>query len=173
MQITIQSVGFDAVMADLRTLSGDAGFRPALRRAMDVGGKYLQSKLEATTSTWAHKVEFERDFAQVAGGGWAMAIMTDDDIWNWTDRGTKPHTISARNAPFLVFRMGGTPKTIVGIFGSVPAGAPDGDWVKKKSVRHPGTKAREWSALAVRYFGETAINKVTESLLNYLASIWR
>ena len=36
---------------------------------------------------------------------------------------TRPHTITARNAPYLVFQI-------------------DGHWVKVKSVNHPGTKGR-------------------------------
>ena len=36
---------------------------------------------------------------------------------------TRPHTITARNAPYLVFQI-------------------DGHWVKVRSVNHPGTKGR-------------------------------
>lgn len=104
-----------------------------------------------------------------------MAIMTDNDIWNWIDRGTKPYRIYPRpgNRVGLIFRTGGRPKTIAGVFGSTLGSAPTSGIIRAKVVRHPGIKARRWSELGVRYYGVTATKLIVESLTNYLNQIWR
>ena len=65
--------------------------------------------------------------------------------WIWTDRGTEPHKIRARNVANLVFRTGHNPKTrAIARFG-VGDGSSSGRLVKKREVDHPGTEARKFT----------------------------
>ena len=50
-------------------------------------------------------------------------LLATADKFRVVEGPTRPHTITARNAPYLVFQV-------------------DGHWVKVKSVNHPGTKGR-------------------------------
>src|SRR5512139_189170 len=54
---------------------------------------------QKTTRTWKHKPKF---YPKRTARG--VTINTDDQIYQWVDKGTKPHIIRARNAPMLVFR---------------------------------------------------------------------
>jgi len=68
--------------------------------------------------------------------------------WKWLDEGTRgPYPITARRAPLLKFRLGYNPGTRPGTLttrGSYYIGT---HWRSKKTVIHPGIKARGWSAL--------------------------
>lgn len=68
--------------------------------------------------------------------------------WNWLERGTPKHTISARRAPMLVFQTGY-------VAGSAPYkqgsqrlisrnASRSGGYARRPSVEHPGIKARGW-----------------------------
>ena len=66
-------------------------------------------------------------------------------LWEWLDLGVKPHTITARNAPFLQFRSGYQAKTEVGKYKSGKS-KRYGTWRRTIAVHHPGIEARGWSA---------------------------
>lgn len=67
------------------------------------------------------------------------------NIWIYVSGGTKPHIITAKRAPLLVFEAGRyVPKTApVGKFGG-PGVVRDGQVVRKRSVNHPGSEPREF-----------------------------
>lgn len=71
-------------------------------------------------------------------------------IWFYVDRGTSPHVITARNAPYLVFVWGGpgsySPKTNPPDKYGGPGVVVGGSIRKTKSVNHPGNEAREHTA---------------------------
>lgn len=72
----------------------------------------------------------------------------------YIDKGTKPRIITAKNAPYLVFRTGYQPLTLPGAgpFGGGSSGltrrviggprGATGGWVKVKQVHHKGIRAR-------------------------------
>jgi len=73
------------------------------------------------------------------------------NIWNWLDKGTRPHKIRAKNAPTLVFQWGGPgsykPKTKPGgrtlSFGG-PGTVAGGTTHRPIEVDHPGNEPREF-----------------------------
>ena len=98
-----------------------------------------------TSSTWGHKPEF-RALVEESEKGFDMLVGTDDPAWNWTDQGTKPHIIRPRQAKALRFLSRFTPKTTPGSLAAGKGGA-GGDVVIRLIVRHPGTKARRFTAI--------------------------
>ena len=66
------------------------------------------------------------------------------DKWIWTSRGTKRHPITARRAPLLIFRLGYNAKTQPIDQYGVGSGKATGEWRSKKTVMHPGTRARKF-----------------------------
>lgn len=76
----------------------------------------------------------------------------DKAIYGFVDLGTKPHTITAKNAPLLAFRWGGkgsyVPKTLPKPARTVSGGGyvtTPNSMRYTRSVNHPGNKAREFS----------------------------
>jgi hypothetical protein len=99
---------------------------------------------EATTRTWTHKPLFDVTITQ-QGEDYIVVAGTDDLIYLFVSEGTKPHVIAAKRSPYLVFQSGYRAKTRVGIIGSQEGGA-FGDTLFRKSVKHPGSKARKFIA---------------------------
>jgi hypothetical protein len=71
----------------------------------------------------------------------------DKLVWIYVDRGTKPHTITARNAPRLAFMAGVyVPKTLPGAVVVGGGGyVKDPTLARPKSVEHPGSEPRGFS----------------------------
>lgn len=104
---------------------------------------------KATTATWKHQVKFKINRTKDG-----RTITTSDKIYGKMDLGTKRHIIRARRAPMLVFRAGGfKAKTKVRVLSSF-RGSPGQNWVSKKQVKHPGTKARQFSAIIGERMGK-------------------
>jgi hypothetical protein len=105
-----------------------AAAEKAVRETMEDLAKELQKDLEDTTDGWSHKVEFkikqERD---------GYTVSTDDPIWRYGDDGTKPHDIYPSRRKMLRFVTGG-------------------DVVFARHVRHPGTKANNWSKMLQKQY---------------------
>lgn len=98
--------------------------------------------LESTVRTWDHKPAFDVTITN-QGGDYSITAGTDNLIYLWVSGGTKPHTIAARRSPYLIFQGGYRAKTRVGIIGSQAGGRdPNGEWFRKKQVKHPGFKGR-------------------------------
>jgi len=116
----------------------------ALDREIQIDKRMLQK----TTKTWKSPKPVFKTKSKV-GNDAVARVWTEDDRWNWTDQGTKAHYIVARRAPYLVFPTGGKPKTKVRKLGS-GRGKRGKNWRRKKVVRHPGTKAREWSQEVIK-----------------------
>jgi len=69
--------------------------------------------------------------------------------WQWLDKGTPPHIIEAKNAPYLAYPGVFKAKTRPAaggksFYGSMPGGK-SGEMVYRVSVNHPGITARSWS----------------------------
>lgn len=112
-----------------------AGVKQAMEKARD--GALADFK--KTTATWDHTVDFEA--VPVPTG---YVIGTEDEVYGYVDAGTKPHII-APHGKALVFQGGYTAKTAVRVIGSTSGGASGAVIIRRKAVRHPGTKARAFS----------------------------
>lgn len=95
---------------------------------------------EKTVSTWDNKPEFEIDVRPRS-----YAIITDDEVYGFVDKGTRPHKIPVGELGFLAFRGGYQAKTMPRVIQSRGGGA-SGDMVfTTKDIQHPGTEAREFT----------------------------
>jgi hypothetical protein len=117
---------------------GFAKVKRAFVTALDGAAEGAKVDFETTTATWQHKVGFsidKQDDRRIVG--------TDDEIYHFVNKGTKPHTIVAHGRA-LVFPGGGfRPKTRVKVIGS-SGGSKGSGTVFRPVVHHPGTDAREF-----------------------------
>lgn len=112
-------------------------------------GEIVKKEFEKTTATWqGAKPTFE--IAIGLTGQDAIVLIgpagstEGAQKWVWLDKGTKPHTIQAKNVPNLAFRVNFKPKTKVKTFSS-SAGSIAPPWVNTPKVNHPGIEARDWT----------------------------
>ena len=128
----------------------------------------LIKRFERVTVNWEHKVDFrgrkfvntKRIMVRIFAAG------PNKKIWRYVSLGTRPHTIKATRAPFLVFNTGGPgsykPKTKpVGKFGG-PGIVVGGSTVRARKVKHPGTKARQFEK-AIRADYKREYSRVMEN----------
>jgi hypothetical protein len=125
--------------------------RQNLLNALRREGSIVKKEYEKTVATWNDPPKFEVLIGLergASGNATTLVGPTGTELqvskFLWTDEGTRPHVIKAKNAPNLVFQRGFTPKTQPGKIASGP-GQRFGDFVKKKQVNHPGTKARRFT----------------------------
>lgn len=111
----------------------------AYRRVYQIAADTLLIDLEKTTATWNTRVRWT---VRVAGN--TVTVTTDNAIWRYVDAGTRPHIIRVRRARWLRFQAGYQAKTRPGSLVS-GAGGPSGPFRFAKEVKHPGTKARNFS----------------------------
>lgn len=136
-----------------KKLKQDA-FRRQFRNACKRAGYGIQRDFEKTTATWEHKPKFTSS-TSVVGPGPAVLVETDDEIYTYVDKGTKPHEIWAgaytgkSDKKVLAFQGTYTAKTVPGVIGS-RSGGKSGEWVHTPMVQHPGTKARNFDAIIER-----------------------
>ena len=114
----------------------------ALARAVENGlegaARAAKADFGVTVQTWEHKPEF--DIEREPG---KRTIWTGHKVYLYVTRGTKPHTIRAKNGKALAFSSQFTPKTTPRTIGSGPGGRGPADTFRRE-VQHPGTKAREF-----------------------------
>lgn len=126
--------------------TGAEYLKAAEKAAQQTAGLVLQD-FRSTTRTWKHKPKFDITITN-QGGDYTIGAGTDDPIYMWVSEGTKPHTIRAKRSPYLIFQGGYRAKTRVGIIGSNEGGRdPNGEWFRKKQVKHPGFKGRRFIKL--------------------------
>ncbi len=111
-----------------------------LDEAVHESATEAQAMFQQTTATWTHQPTFE--IAHERTGQWG--VKTDDAIYHYVDMGTKPHTITARNAAYLRFTVPFKAKTRPRTIASY-SGSRGNQWVTKRSVNHPGITARQFS----------------------------
>jgi hypothetical protein len=96
-----------------------------MRRAQTLSMKSMQSKAEAVTAKWKHKVEWKSRYAS-NGQRELIMIWTNDKIFGYVEHGTKRHFVAPKNKKALHWPKGVTP----GFFSK-------GHWVS-------GIKARQY-----------------------------
>jgi hypothetical protein len=96
-----------------------------------------------TVNTWRKKPQFDA-IAEYTESGFEILVGTDDKIYAYVDRGTRPHVIRPRGPWPLRFKSGYSAKTTPRVLSSSPGGA-EGPTVYAREVFHPGTQAREFT----------------------------
>jgi len=114
-----------------------------VKKALQAEAAKIKREYARTTATWRRKPKFKQLTA--LGANAEVLVGTDDKIYNYVDLGTRPHYILPRRVRRLRFRTGYAAKTTPGYIGSYPGGA-FGDYRYARRVRHPGTKARGFTA---------------------------
>lgn len=113
---------------------------------------------EKTVETWKDKPEFYIDERPRS-----YAVVTDDEIYHFVDKGTKRHPIPKTGFALLAFRGDYQAKTTPRVIASHPGGA-SGPVVFATHVDHPGTQARNFSKLIHAKWEKQVANRVREKL---------
>ena len=134
-----------------RALSNVDAVRRELERTIDEKVKPLYYKrFKEVVANWSSDVDFElRKFIRPDGISLRVYPRGEDaKIWVFVSHGTKRHTITAKNAPFLIFVWGGkgsyVPKTTSGGGFGGPGIVMGGKVVGAKRVNHPGNAPRDF-----------------------------
>ena len=129
--------------------------RLALLNAMDKFGMVVKKDFEETTKTWKHKPKFEVQKSLRQAAGPILFVFTQDEIYGYVDKGTRPHDIWAgyytgkSEHKTLAFPSMSTPKTKPGSLKSGPGSKGEVDTFTPY-VRHPGGKARGFTKLIAK-----------------------
>ena len=131
--------------------------RAALDSGLDDSAQKVQANLEKPTSTWQAKVAFQ--IKAIANG---RTISTDNEIYGYVSKGTRPHIIRAKNARYLNFGPS-SPKTIPGSLDSGSGSRGPRDTFRQQ-VRHPGTKARNFDKTAAKIAAQEFPRRMQEAV---------
>lgn len=115
--------------------------------------KRLESYAKRITDPWDHQPEF-KCFVGISRGGliiWVFPFGENKKYWIWVSRGTKKHTIEAKNKPLLIYPSIYNPHTTVRGPGYKGKGEESGPLVFRRSVEHPGIKARHFEEAWARW----------------------
>lgn len=126
-------------------------FRQEILNELRKEGTTHRQILARTVTNWKHKPTFESLIGlDRTTGAYVLTGPAGDQravqLWQWADEGTRAHIIKVKNAPTLRFRSGYTSKSQVGKFASRRS-RRYGPWRTPKSVKHPGTTARNWTGI--------------------------
>jgi hypothetical protein len=116
----------------------------------------IMSDFAAVIASWDERPTPQEEPPKQTPDGARSAVFVEDEIFAMLNEGTPPHEITSRGPYPLTFRHGSgfVSKTMPGWLGS-RVGQNSGDWVRKRSVMHPGTEPREWNvAIANEHIDE-------------------
>ena len=113
----------------------------AIEEALDHNAADCKAEYEKTVETWQDKPVFTINKTQ-----YGRSVGTRHKVFGYVDRGTEPHMIKPKGAYPLRFKVGGVPKTKQKTIASYQ-GRTGNEWRSAAQVRHPGTKARLFSAV--------------------------
>lgn len=159
IQLTSNSPKLSAWLRDVARQLPDVLDEAVHQSALDA-----RQMFGATTQTWQHQPTFE--ISRENTGRWS--ISTDDPIYHYVDAGTPPHVIRARNVAYLKFTVPFTPKTKPRVISSFRGSRGD-QWVSKKSVQHPGIRAREFSRIIAQRAQAPTANRLRAALKQTIA----
>lgn len=135
-----------------------------MQRAIDNGlnAAALAAKVDfgVTTQTWKNRPTFT-----IGKGDNERTVATDDAIFGYVDAGTKPHIIAPKNGKALAFGVGGSPKTRPGVIASGAGSAGSAVILRRKPVRHPGTKARNFSQVIAKKWRDGELRKAIQTAI--------
>ncbi len=162
----MSEVFIDHNIADLeRTLATlpDTVRQRVMRQIAQLAEREALRRYRRTTRTWSHQPEFTA-MRESTGDSLAVLVGTDDPVYGYVDKGTKPHEITPKRPGYpLRFRGNYQAKTAVGVLNSGPGGA-SGDTVRAMRVWHPGTKARQFSEMIFQEVGRLVFDRTIKLL---------
>jgi hypothetical protein len=139
------------------------GMQRELMKAVDDTTDVVLRDFQATTATWDHKVKFERTRASLTGGDIVGVVGTDDEIYGYVTRGTRPHDIQPSGAQVLAFPASSSPKTMPRVLGS-RSGSRSKQLIFTDVVHHPGTEPREFEETIIDTRQKLHENNVAEAV---------
>lgn len=114
----------------------------AINNTLDMAAEGIQADFGVTTQTWKNRPAF-RIYRH--GRDLTRYIYTEDEIYSYVNDGTRPHPITARNAPALAFfATGFRSKTVPRAIRSRKGAAANANFVRPITVQHPGNEARDF-----------------------------
>lgn len=127
-------------------------------------GEFWIRHFKQVTQDWENKPQFEYTL-NTKSDLWLLTVFTDQQIFEWVDKGTDgPYIIRPRRATYLKFRGGYNAKTQpVAQFG-VGSGGANGPWVSTQIVIHPGIKPREFMKVAERDLKERFDRRIQQAI---------
>lgn len=140
-------------------------FEAAVKRAANEAIRAMDSDFKATTATWQTKVRFTKRI-KTRAGDITLSVTTSNKIYAYVDKGTKPHIIRAKRAKYLRFQSGYRAKTTPRKIRS-RNGGKSGGYLYRKSVKHPGLTAREFTTIIQDKHTPLWINTVRAIVLKY------
>jgi len=129
----------------------DARLMDELSSAVDRTASVVHLRFVGVVRSWSRKPTFTRKnktrtpvriSEQIVIGGSSEAVKA----FRFVDEGTRPHVITARNAPRLAFNLNYSARTEPIARANVGTGIATSARVYRQSVNHPGTKARKFVA---------------------------
>jgi len=122
-----------------------AEFQKVIEAQLNAAAKDIQTQFQKTTAAWDEQVTFRIE-KKGTDTRPVRLVLAENDVYYYVARGTERHLIEPRQAKFLRFATGYTPKTRPGVIGSF-AGGPTGPVVFAGAVEHPGSEARNFDKL--------------------------
>lgn len=122
----------------------------------------IHQDFQKTVATWSHKPTFTS-----TRRGYVYYVSTKDKQYAWVDRGTKAHLIPKVVRPgrrLAFFATGFKAKTKVNVIGSYRGRAASSNFVRPKQVRHPGTKARNFSKRIAEKWQKTWTTRLWQAI---------
>lgn len=124
-----------------RLLDIPAG-KAQIKKSLDDLATEAKGMFAETTSTWKNKPAIN-----VESVGNKRIIRIEGKIYGYVDKGTPPHPIYPRRARVLAWPGGFRAKTRPNVIGSSGGGSGGKMVFAKYVLKHPGTKARNFSVV--------------------------
>ena len=141
----------------------------ALETAANQTLKLIQKDFQKTTRTWNTKVIFTVVTMKTSGQDLEGVTGTDNRIYLYVTRGTKPHLIRAKNGKTLSFFSKYRVKTRRRVIRSYKGGGY-GKRAFAKVVNHPGTEARQFEEAIAEKNQAVFQKKVNDGLQRVLST---
>jgi hypothetical protein len=139
----LAEIKFIPILPKVAKLIDQARLQRELRDALDHTGNIIKDDFEKTVKTWEHKPPFRKEGPRLTGSGLEVTVSTNQEVYTYVTRGTRPHLIRPRRARKLRFQTGFKAKTRPRIISS-RAGGASGPIAFARAVQHPGTQARDF-----------------------------
>jgi len=117
-------------------------FEAALNKVIEAEAKAVVREYEITTRTWKKRVKFEVKVTPFE----TLTVGTDNEIYGYVDKGTRPHIIRPKKAKALRFNTVFRAKTIPNQL-TARAGLSAPPVAIRMEVHHPGNEPRNFTKL--------------------------
>lgn len=146
---------------------GTKAIERAVKNTLNAVAKGAQVDFKVTSRTWEHKPDFTIDESDPG----KRVISTNDTIYGYVDKGTRPHIIMPRRGRVLSW-MGTAyrAKTTPGQIKSVRGGNNNTIVYTKGPVQHPGTEARRFSIVIRDKWAKQMVIRMNSAIVAALKS---